>query len=882
MLYAMPFPRTGRPTLQKLWPSLLLGLAVTTLFCAGQTTPAPATVEEEAVKKLRQGDYEDAAIMAQKAIKDAYPSETLLRVAAEGLMTQGKYNEAYTLLKDNLRYSFRLLLLMREACLYTGKANEAQQLQNTMMARLASLADQQQYYQAPLLTLAQKVDAGEAILQQKTDPRPDPKTLLQQYFTPGEQATPPVRDAFLNAGQLGLEKHDYRLASTSFGNGLKAFPDDADFLSGMAAAFRPSDREKFADYARQALAANPRHVPTLIMLADNLIDAEEFDKAKELLQKILAINPHEQSALALQAVIAYLHNQPDQGDAYRTRAHATWSNNPAVDNLIGLKLSQNYRFDLGAKFQRLALESDPGYTPAAVQLAQDLLRLGKEDEGWTLAEKAHKDDGYDIEAFNLATLHDEIADYTIIDKDGFKLCMEPVEARVYGSRVLDLLGKVRASVATKYGAELPPSVLVEVFPNAADFSVRTFGMPDIGEFLGVTFGPVVTINSPTTHDSNWEDVLWHEFTHVITLTMTHNRMPRWLSEGISVYEEHQGRPEWGQLMSMQDYQRIMTDKMQPISSMSAAFLQAKEPGDTQFAYFESSLIVQYLVEKYGHEHLKALLEALGRGEEINDALAHSFAPVAQLDEEFTKYAKEQAAKFAKGWMLLAPDKAPGITASLSASALANPDLLAAVDPHDFNAKMDRIQGLLAHEEWAKARDQLQEIIATGLYLPGPENLQLMLAQALNKLGDTAGEKVTLTFVAEHEGDSLAAASRLLEISQQAKDWPAVKRWSEATVAIHPLSVAGWRGLLDASEQLHDNAHGIEAGLALLELAQPDVAALNYRVARLMQPTDVEGARRHVLLALEEAPRFRAAYELLSILPTATTAPAPEPSAANLP
>ena len=37
--------------------------------------------------------------------------------------------------------------------------------------------------------------------------------------------------------------------------------------------------------------------------------------------------------------------------------------------------------------------------------------------------------------------------------------------------------------------------------------------------------------------SNWEAVLWHEFCHAVTLKATANRMPRWLSEGISVYEE---------------------------------------------------------------------------------------------------------------------------------------------------------------------------------------------------------------------------------------------------------------------------------------------------------------------------------------------------------
>lgn len=690
-----------------------------------------------------------------------------------------------------------------------------------------------------------------------------------------------MRDAFLDAGQLGLDKHDYRLASKSFGDGLKAFPGDADMLAGLAASFRPTDREKFADYSKQAIAVNPRHIPTLLLLAENLIDAESYDEARDELQKILAINPHEQGALALQAVIAYLHNQPDQGDAYRTQALSTWAKNPGVDYLIGCKLSENYRFELGAKFQRQAIENDAGFTPARVQLAQDLLRLGREDEGWALAANAHKDDGYDVEAFNLVTLHDEISHYTTISKDNFNLCMEPTEARVYGARALEVLKSVRAAMTKKYGLDLTTPVLVEVFPNAADFSVRTFGMPDIGEFLGVTFGPVVTINSPTTHESNWEDVVWHEFTHVVTLTLTHNQMPRWLSEGISVYEEHQAKREWGQLMSAEDCERILSGKMQPISSMSAAFLQAKTMRDTQFAYFESMLVVQYFNEKYGLDHVKALLQALGRGEEMNDALAQNFAPVAQLDEDFTKYAQEQAKNFAKGWTFHRPDQSSDDTLSnLTGAALASPALVAAVDPHDFFARMKQISSLMDQEEWAKAREQIKEINATGLYLPGEENLYLLLADASAKLKDSAEEKAALTVVAEHEGDSLPAANRLLEIAEEEKDWPAVARWSQAATAIHPMGVTGWRGLLDASEQLHDNAHGIEAGLALLELQQPDLASLHYRVAKMQQPTDATSARRHVLQALEEAPRFRAAYELLSTLPPAQTTIPETPAADN--
>ncbi len=58
--------------------------------------------------------------------------------------------------------------------------------------------------------------------------------------------------------------------------------------------------------------------------------------------------------------------------------------------------------------------------------------------------------------------------------------------------------------------------------------------------------------------------MWHEFCHVITLNLTHNKMPRWLSEGISVYEESQQDPRWGQQMNPQYRQMILSGQLTPV------------------------------------------------------------------------------------------------------------------------------------------------------------------------------------------------------------------------------------------------------------------------------------------------------------------------------
>src|SRR4029453_5813933 len=164
-----------------------------------------------------------------------------------------------------------------------------------------------------------------------------------------------------------------------------------------------------------------------------------------------------------------------------------------------------------------------------------------------------------------------------------------------------------SNLTAKYGLELNDPVIVEIFPKQKDFGVRTFGMPDNPGYLGVCFGSVITANSPASqagHAANWQAVLWHEFCHVITLQLTRNKMPRWLSEGISVYEELQENATWGQAMSPKYRAMILGDDFVPLAELSAAFLAPKSEVHLQFAYYESSLAVEFLVQKFGLDAVK--------------------------------------------------------------------------------------------------------------------------------------------------------------------------------------------------------------------------------------------------------------------------------------
>ena len=807
--------------------------------------PVNGALADTGWERLRAGEYESALLLA-RAGKDADPMlEDMHRIEVECLLALGRYAEAHAALLDALnstRGSVHLRLLGIETARMAGHLDD-------FAARLSELrtivVNQSRFVRDPETLVA----VGETALLLGVEPR----MILENFYRRGRETDPPVREAFLATGRLALAKNDDGLASRTFLQGIAAFSNDAEMWAGLAAAFLDGDRSKLVEYATHALEINSRHAGARLLLAEHLIDAERYDDARSELTKVIETNPRHPEGLAFLTVLAELENKPGEARRLRDEALSTWRENPKVDHLIGRKLSQKYRFAEGAEYQRAALQLDPDHTPARIQLAQDLLRLAREDEAWPLAAAAHDADGYDIAAYNLATLRDRLADFTIVRSPHFRLRMSASEAAIYGHRALDLLERARASLTSRYGLALDQTVTVEIYPNPKDFAVRTFGMPDNPGFLGVCFGPVVTINSPATKQANWEAVLWHEFTHVITLTMTRNRMPRWLSEGISVFEEIREDPSWGQRMTLDYRNRIHAGRLQPISAMSAAFLEANGGEDLQFAYFQSYLAVRHLVETYGFEKLRALLHALAEGTAANDAIAATIAPIEALDAAYLAHAAEAAREFGGDLDLSAPG-------DLLAGAIAR------LSPRSLFGRLSSATSAIAAGDWATARTHLEAITQDGPYLAGQENAHALLARVCRELGDKDGERAALATIAANESAPLESITRLLEMAVGDHDPDAAAHWAGRLLAINPLAPTPWRVLLNASEERADPRGAAAAGTTLLQLDPPDRPSIHYRVAKAQSGFDVAAARVSVLLALEEAPRFRAAHELLSSLP----------------
>ncbi|MHC4510573.1 MAG: peptidase MA family metallohydrolase, partial [Planctomycetota bacterium] len=719
----------------------------TLLARPGKSAPIDDTREQ-----FTTGRYVECLKSTQKAIEDGAYSVEWRILMIKSQMALGGYDDAANdmdIALLNYPVSMRLLALGHRVYLHNGEPDRADEVLKRLL-RVGTGRDLRFMSPGDLVAL------GRALLLLGEEPR----LVLDQVFGRALKNDPNCLDAYLAAGDLALAKQDYELAASQYRQALERFGKDPDVHYGLAKAFYPSDRRLMVESLDAALHVNPYYAPALILLAEHHIDCEDYTGATALLERIIAFNAWHPEAWAYRSVLAHLANDSEAGKEHRDSALKYWPENPKVDYLIGRKLSQKYRFAEGAAYQRQTLKFDPEYLPAKIQLAQDLLRLGAEQGGWAMAEEVHNRDAYNIEAYNLVNLRDSLAKFKTLRSEGFIIRMDELEAGIYGGEVVKLLHQAKSELCGKYGLELDRVVTVELFANQQDFAVRTFGMPGGEGFLGVCFGTVITANSPRQEiPSNWKAMLWHEFAHVVTLNLTHNKMPRWLSEGISVYEELQHNPTWGQQMTPEYRGMVLGEELTPISDLSGAFLSPPSPKHLQFAYYESALVVEFLVERFGFESLRAILAGLADGEQVNKAISKHTAPMKEIEQQFRVFARKRALDVAPDMDWEQPEK--------EELDPANPE--AAVQwleqhANNFWVLTLHAKALLANGQWQKAKEPLNKLIELYPQYAGEDNAYHLLAQAHRNLGETEQEQEVLEKLAMISSDAAYAYGRLVEIA----------------------------------------------------------------------------------------------------------------------
>ena len=111
---------------------------------------------------------------------------------------------------------------------------------------------------------------------------------------------------------------------------------------------------------------------------------------------------------------------------------------------------------------------------------------------------------------NTLTLLDSFENFDRLEIPNFKIKLHKKESAVLRPYVTELLERAYKTLSEKYEFKPDGPITFEMYPDHADFAVRTLGLPGLGA-LGVCFGKLFVMDSPTARKPdtfNWGSTLW--------------------------------------------------------------------------------------------------------------------------------------------------------------------------------------------------------------------------------------------------------------------------------------------------------------------------------------------------------------------------------------
>jgi len=402
-------------------------------------------------------------------------------------------------------------------------------------------------------------------------------------------------------GRMYLEHWQPDDAAALFNEALEIKKDHAGALLGMALLAAEHFEGAAADLAHKALAADPKLVEAQELLARLALEDNNNPKATEEANKALAIDPNSVQAKAVLATIDWLADKKEtQWDPKDARGYET----------VARFFTLNRRYDESIAYYRKAIQMDPQLFSARSQLGVALMRMGQDQEAYQQLKTCWDNGFQDSPTKNSLMLMDTYKNFITFKTPQTVLKVNKNESGLLHSYFEDEMKKVIAVYEDKYKIKLQQPVQVEVYPNHEDFAVRTMGMPGLGA-LGVTFGYSIAMDSPSGRKPgsfHWASTLWHEMSHVFTLTMTNHRVPRWFTEGIAVHEETAASPEWGDRLGPDEIEAIKDHKLLPIDTLDRGFIHPTAPAQVIVSYFQAGKIVDYIANKWGWNAILAMLK----------------------------------------------------------------------------------------------------------------------------------------------------------------------------------------------------------------------------------------------------------------------------------
>ena len=818
---------------------------------AAQTPEADLTFHQQATRALAHGDR-DAAEDLAGARDPSDPAAAALR--ARLLIVAGRYADAEALLAPiagaapgsaaGLEFG-RLLATL-------GRADEAARfLEAVIVAGMNTPDPLLQYYGG----LAARAAGG--------------FRRANMFFRGAARSLPDDPAIHTAWGDLFLEKYNYADAQQSYNDALATDGEWAPALVGMAqvvangGVLAPAGGEPGgapltpSAVAQRALAVDPANAEAHLLIAGIELADQNHDAARAAIDAVLETNPNHLEARALVGAIAWLEDRRDDFDA---EVAEILSINPVYADayrIAGHHVARAYRFPEAVTLVRRALELDPDHTRALADLGMHLLRTGDEAGARTALERAFEADPYDVVTFNLLELLDQLDGFETFEEGDLIVRLHPDEAPAMKDYVIETAQQALDELSAMYNMTPETPILVELFPRHDDFAVRTLGLPGMVGALGACFGRVVTMDSPRASPSgafHWVSTLWHEMAHVVTLQMSDQRLPRWLSEGISSFEERRKHPAWDRDQLLEFLTAVNGDGVRTIRELDSAFTQ----GGLGLAYYHASLVVQHIVDAHGDAALQTIVRAYAEGVDTEGALARVGLDFDSLQENFDA---DIEARF--GDLRRVLNEAPSLPPGEGEDRLALLRALAEEHPDSFQAQMALGAAARAAGEIDEARaafERAAELFPFATTLQSPRGQLALLAEESEDLQRAMRE---LELLLEHDESSPEAARMLASHAEAAGDDRRLRLAYERLIEIDPFDPIPHQVLgriAKEDERTDDALRELRIALALGPVDR--VATHTDYAETLFSVGALDEAKRQAMLALEIAPTYERAQDVL--------------------
>jgi Tfp pilus assembly protein PilF len=629
-------------------------------------------------------------------------------------------------------------------------------------------------------------------------------------------------------GNLMLEHYQPQDAAGLFAEALEIDPNYVAAYLGMARVAAQRYDKKAPDFAQQALQRDPKLYQAHELLAYLALEDNDNKLAAEEAQKAIAISNEALDGMAILASIDWLDDKmpsewmerilkvnPAYGEAYATGAHF---------------FEINRRYELAIDYDRKALQLNDKLWPARVQLAQNLLRVGNDTEAKAQFDRCYEAHYRDAITKNSLALLDSLNDFETFKTPTTELMLNKKESALLRPYIEPELQRAMATYDRKYKMKLPGPVRLEVYPNHDDFIVRTLGLPGQGGLLGVTFGLVVAMDSPSARapgSFTWASTMWHEVSHVYILTATHHLVARWFTEGLAVHEEGAASPDWADRLNPEIIVALQKKQLLPVLDLDRGFIRPEYPSQVQVSYYEAGQICDFISQKWGDDTLLGIV--------------HSYAERQTTAEAIQNNLHESAAAFDKEFMAWL-EKKTGITVQ------------------HFDDWKKGMKSAAASLKEGKADAAIQQVNAVREYFP--DSGYDLIAEAYLAKNDKAAAIHALETYRNNGGTEVDTLKKLAKLQQEAGNNKEAESTLRALNYIYPQDEDTHQRLGGLLLSMDVNG-AIREYRAVLALKPGDTAESHYNLAKALQAAHQTGeAKDQVVQALEAAPGYKPAQQLL--------------------